>query len=311
MSKAAHKRNAFHYSCWGAKPVRAASNELEKDKFGFTLVGSDGEQHSSPKGYYAAEVTIPTCVPDGDYVMGWVWYGGTGGSIEGNDPQEPVPWGYFGDYWSCSFVRIEGGAALASSCDPVFVNDMGQFSEEGCMSANDEPGICASEPCKVDGTYQKPKSFKNGNRPEPLTPENFGGVIDKSFDSGETLPTPLVSDSSESVPPAPADITPSPVSADEMTVTPSMIITPTAIADTTDSYPEYSSEPEFEGVTIAPSMTPEEPIQQDASKEFVEESGEVLLERSGDEQDRSNSFDFSWYNHLRENMRENLRSQRY
>ncbi|CAN8069705.1 unnamed protein product [Agarophyton chilense] len=173
MDKDVHKRNAFHYSCWGANPVQAARNELDTDRFGFTFIGSDGEQHGEPKGYYTSQIIIPNCIPDGDYVLGWVWYGGTGGSVLGNYPQAPKPWGYFGDYWSCSFVRVQGGTPLAESCHSAFVNDMSQYSDAGCMSANDEPGVCASEPCKITGRYQKPRAFKDGAQPAPLRPEYF------------------------------------------------------------------------------------------------------------------------------------------
>ncbi|PXF39880.1 hypothetical protein BWQ96_10411 [Gracilariopsis chorda] len=184
MEKAVHQHNAFHYSCWGANPVQASSDELEKDRYGFTFVGSDGEQHGAPKGYYTVDVTIPTCIPDGNYVMGWVWFGGTGGTkIERNEPQEPKPWGYFGDYWACSFVRVEGGDPLSASYQPVFQNDMSQYSEEGCMSANNMPGTCASEPCRVDGVYQKPRPFTEGRIPAPLTPDNFGGIKENSLTS--------------------------------------------------------------------------------------------------------------------------------
>lgn len=174
MDKSKHAKNAFYYTCWGANPRRAASNELGKDKYGFSFIGSDAQQHAFPPGYYVMNVKIPTCVPDGKYVLGWVWYGGTGSPIVSEQQQEPKPWGYFGDYWSCSYIEIKGGVPLERECKPVFNNDMTKYSSEGCMSANDAPGKCTYEPCKVTGKYQKPKEFKDGNMPAPLTPAHFG-----------------------------------------------------------------------------------------------------------------------------------------
>lgn len=173
MNKKAHTRNAFHYSCWGAKPVVARPDQLWKDQYGFSIVGNDGEQHQFVPAYYTTTFTIPPVVPDGKYVLGWVWYGGIGGPVLSNKPQKPTTFGYFGDYWSCSFVEVKGGIPLKSKYKPIFKNDMSQFSTEGCMSANDAPGVCTYEPCYVTGTYQKPRPFKNGRNPLLITPSNF------------------------------------------------------------------------------------------------------------------------------------------
>lgn len=175
MDKSEHAKNAFYYTCWGANPAKAKPNELDRDRFGFSMIGSDGEQHDHAKGYYVMDVKIPPVVPDGKYVLGWVWYGGGGGLSEGNFQQEPTGGGYFGDYWSCSFIEIRGGQKLRNSYTPVFHNDMKKFSKEGCMSANNAPGICSYEPCYVTSYYQKPAPFADGTAPEALTPDHFAG----------------------------------------------------------------------------------------------------------------------------------------
>lgn len=189
MDKATHTRNAFHYSCWGANPVQASGAELGKDKYGYSTVGNDGEEHNYPKGYYKTIITIPSVIPDGKYVLGWVWHGGVGGGVKGNSPQEPSPYGYFADYWSCSYVEIRGGAPLQREYTPKFDNDMKQYSNEGCMSANDAPGVCSWEPCEVRGKYQKPRPFKNGS-PKPIKPEMFGGKSPSGNGSGGNRPQP-------------------------------------------------------------------------------------------------------------------------
>lgn len=258
MSKAEHKKNAFYYTCWGANPVAAAAGEMDKDQFGFGLIGSDGEQHDHAKGYYVMDVKIPTVVPDGKYVLGWVWYGGTGGTLQGNFQQEPMPYGYFSDYWSCSFVEIQGGAALTSRHTPVFNNDMSQFSTEGCMSANDAPGVCSYEPCKVTGKYQSPRPFKDGAVPDDLTPENFGGVSPAGEEPAlAATPTPMPEET--------AAATPAPVSEELPAATPMPVAeettAPTPTADGSAetpaespmdmSVPEYSAGPRSGEVTDA------------------------------------------------------------
>lgn len=200
MNKAAHRRNAFHYSCFGARPVRATASDRKLDDFGFSIAGTDGKR--SAPGFYMSTITIPDVVPDGDYVFGWVWYGGTGGNVSNDWPYKREPWwkGYFGDYWSCSFVKVEGGNPMRASYTPVFENDMKMFSDEGCMSANDAPGVCTKEPCIVRGSYQKPRPFKNDNLPDPLTPQHFGGSSvfgrEGTIDPPVAQPPPREGDSS-------------------------------------------------------------------------------------------------------------------
>lgn len=172
MDKEVHESNAFSYSCFGATPVKAAQNERVVDKWGFSLTGNDGKDVAP--GYYVSKITIPTVIPDGKYVLGWVWYGGTGGPVSNEQyTEEPSSKGYFSDYWSCSFVEVRGGVPLQPSYTPVFSNDMQRFSQEGCMSANDAPEVCRHEPCLVDAKYQKPRPFQNGKTPAPLTISNF------------------------------------------------------------------------------------------------------------------------------------------
>jgi hypothetical protein len=77
MDKDAHRKGAFHHSCWGAGVTVATPDEIATDPDGYNMIGTDGEQHSSPPAYYSADAIIPDVVPDGMYVFGWSWYGGT------------------------------------------------------------------------------------------------------------------------------------------------------------------------------------------------------------------------------------------
>lgn len=135
------------------------------------------------------------------------WFAGTSGDIETNSPQVPDPWSHFADYWSCSFITIQGGVPLASSYTPVFINDQAfdmsapgaEGADQGCMAQNDAPGICAVESCDgIKGIYQKPAAFKSGP-PRALTPADFGGDNSAATSSGGAVtvtPTPSASPAS-------------------------------------------------------------------------------------------------------------------
>jgi hypothetical protein len=104
MNKDAHAKGAFHFSCWGAGVTVATQDQITKDDKGYNLVGVDGEQHDLPPAFYSTDATIPDVVPDGDYIFGWSWFGGTGGTISGgpktvrNDDSALAPKeGFFGD----------------------------------------------------------------------------------------------------------------------------------------------------------------------------------------------------------------------
>lgn len=121
-----------------------------------TYIGSEALEHDQPAGYYVVDIVIPPVIPNERSVMGWLWFGGVSGKITTNDPQVPETRSYFSDYWSCSFIKIEGGVPLGHSYTPIFDNEYifdpnaegVEGMADGCMAQNDRPGICVSEPCK-------------------------------------------------------------------------------------------------------------------------------------------------------------------
>lgn len=56
MSVKAHQRFAFHYNCWGSDYHKCTGKAC----------GTDKTHHA-----WSALVTIPTSIPDGNYVLGW------------------------------------------------------------------------------------------------------------------------------------------------------------------------------------------------------------------------------------------------
>lgn len=118
--------------------------------------------------------TIPDLVQNGNYVLGWVWDGGTGGQSETNSRiQTPQTKGFFGDYWAASFVHVQGDLPLNYSSRSVFQNDTSQYYKMGCISTNDAPGTFVFEPCKKEAWFRKPAPFKVWKFLLVFTPQYF------------------------------------------------------------------------------------------------------------------------------------------
>lgn len=147
MDKWAHEFYAFHYSCFEGHQYYCPES----------MRGSD-ETHLA----YKRWVQVPKCVPDGIYVLGWASYG------------------QFGDYYSCSYVRIAGGP-LAKTCDKTrFTPGRTEHGDPGfCRARVDNLGICKKEPCRINGKRPKnaqmiPRQFQWGNTPAIISTSDYG-----------------------------------------------------------------------------------------------------------------------------------------
>ncbi|CDF36341.1 unnamed protein product [Chondrus crispus] len=134
MNRQAHSELAFRYSCF-----ESGSHTCDiEEKQG---CGTDTL-------LYQAKVEIPKCYPDGDYVLSWAWFGGLsmGSSL-------------FGDYYSCSFVQIQGGEKK-DKCEPRFQPGENTRKPDSCYSSVGAVGICEKEPCLGrKGKAIKPSAF--------------------------------------------------------------------------------------------------------------------------------------------------------
>lgn len=146
FSHAAHDKLAFFYTYWDSWIVDCGG--------GFENCGSDEDNEA-----FETTVQIPTCLRDGNYVMGYVWYGGLHYSRET---------GSFADYFHCAHVRVEGGP-LSDVCTANYRNGQTGDSVRGteCQTAVDMPRMC---PRDGDCLNQKsffgiPKPFQNGGAP--------------------------------------------------------------------------------------------------------------------------------------------------
>jgi len=128
------------HGCWASGLHRCARGEN---------CGSD-----RPKTAWERTLTVPTVYPDGDYVLGFVWYGGTKQKV----------WGHI-DYRTCSFVRIRGGAPVGGTHTPYFEAGRGEFVTDGkCFTAAGRIEQCERGMCRGrKGVNTIPDVFKTGS----------------------------------------------------------------------------------------------------------------------------------------------------
>lgn len=146
-SKAAHEKFAFHWSCWSINRFYCSPMDRQRDC-----------QYDRANQAFRDYLRIPANLPNGDYVLGWSWYGGgrPGGSA------------HFGDYFDCSYVRVEGGRGLQPQHQPT-------FSGSGCFATVNKPGVCTNEPCRPARhvLFRRPFEF-DSRTPPPINASAFG-----------------------------------------------------------------------------------------------------------------------------------------
>lgn len=205
---AKHKALSFYYTCWDRGEYDCTKEDL---------------CHTDTKGSgWSGDIKIPDVLPDGEYIIGWLWYGG--GKKEGGKMT-----GQWSDYYSCSHVTIKGGS-MGKSWEVVFnPADSESAPQGGCLTASDEVGPCAKgEPCRSKPLFVGPPAeFKDGKKPNDLTPADFGGEVveePKEVPEPEEVETPASPTSTpsskpptptptlESSPEAPKPVVPAPIS---------------------------------------------------------------------------------------------------
>jgi hypothetical protein len=165
MDFGSHDKFAFRYACWEAGSTPCSPGEY----CGTDLQGIK----------YTADVQIPSVYPDGDYVLGWSWYGGTryynNEEMQKNGiSAQPGHRSEYGDYYSCANIKIQGGAPVESQYTPVFYP--AQAGRDGtCASAVSALGVCPVEPCtpKYPVADMVPEPF-NGKSPSPILSTDLG-----------------------------------------------------------------------------------------------------------------------------------------
>lgn len=146
MSKEWHAKFAFLYGCWDTGMHKCTGDACGTD--------TDHIAFSRP-------ITVPAVYPDGDYVVGHVWYGGL---------EHTRTKGAFPDYFSCSFVRIKGGDAIVEKFQPSFEGWVAsdKHSVRSCLTAADAPRRCQRQECSTKSFYAVARPFRNGAKPDPI-----------------------------------------------------------------------------------------------------------------------------------------------
>lgn len=143
-----HEKTAFDFGCWTQGSFICGKSEV---------CGTDKKGRA-----YRNEMTVPTVVPDGDYLFAMVWYGGL-------DYKRRKA--KFADYTACAYVEIKGGP-LETFHKPIF--QAGSNKPFGvpagtCQSTSSYVLQCGGGPC--DGKMPfigKPREFSNGTNPPNL-----------------------------------------------------------------------------------------------------------------------------------------------
>lgn len=154
MNESVHDALTLYKGCWEQGQYECQSRFCGSDK---------------KKRVFRRFITIPNVAPDGVYILGYLWYGG-------------IHWkrklGQFSDYHSCSFVKIEGGNTLNGSYQPFF--DAGKIESRfesdppgKCLTSADRPLDCKTGCDFTPVFYAIPKTFQEGNIPEPITPSTY------------------------------------------------------------------------------------------------------------------------------------------
>lgn len=168
----AYERLAFYYGCWEQGVHRCGP---------YQMCGADKTRRALQR-----IITVPTYLPDGVYVLGFIWYGG----VEFKGKKSKFP-----DFPSCSFVRIKGGARLDTEIkyEPIF--DAGRRVHNGkqrteCRAYIDRPHVCtmmklSGEKChNVDAKMMVPWPFRNGGTPARI----HATLYDASLKKNESKP---------------------------------------------------------------------------------------------------------------------------
>ncbi len=122
---------------------------------------------------YRNRMTVPRVFPDGDYVFAQAWYGGLHWQRER---------GFFPDYRTCAFVRIEGGE-FWGKYDPKFVAGTSHLGAQTvppgkCVSAASYLGQCKGLGCSRKKPYTGlPWIFEEGRKPPTLFLRDFNRSV--------------------------------------------------------------------------------------------------------------------------------------
>lgn len=154
-----HEKTAFEWGCFTQNRYYCGKK---------SACGTDKEHFA-----YRNSMRVPSVFPDGDYVFAMVWFGG-------------IHWrrnrGFFSDYWTCAFVRIEGGA-LKEAHTPTFnagKNHRANVPKGKCAATSNWVGQCGGYPCKRNPVWaSEPGAFEAGKTPANVYQADISHALGK------------------------------------------------------------------------------------------------------------------------------------
>lgn len=171
-NREAHEKFALSYGCW------------DENEFPCDSSYNCGTANNNRAG--GTTISVPSCLPDGSYVLSYAWAGGT---------KTPTRKGGIPDYHHCSFVEIAGGIPVSGTCMAEFTpSKNGPVSVGGgtCETSARDFGDCKVTGCNGPNLLfrARPAPFENGNRPAGFTAEDISRFQDGSgdLDNQSTLP---------------------------------------------------------------------------------------------------------------------------
>lgn len=148
-----HKKTAFEWGCFTQGRYKCGYN---------SRCGSDKNGYA-----YSSNVRVPEVYPDGVYVFAQAWFGG-------------LHWrrkrAFFSDYYSCAYVRIQGGP-LIRTYKPTFwagKHHRASVPKNTCGSTSADLNDCNGNPCHGKPlVYDVAGAFRNGKRPPNVSSSLF------------------------------------------------------------------------------------------------------------------------------------------
>ena len=159
-----HTKFTIAHTCWSLNGHRCQE--------GIEDCGTD-----SKKEVFELSFNVPTVFPDGDYVVGTVWYGGL---------HYKKKRGAFADFYSCAFIRIQGGEPAGGYHKPFFVAGNGEAVENGkCQTSVDRIGPCDRNTCTDRRSFFAIPAVFNGDGPDPFREEDVQQALQEEENTSQ------------------------------------------------------------------------------------------------------------------------------
>lgn len=152
FSGKAHHKFAIYYGCW----------EQGLHACGRKSCGSDRRKRA-----FSRKIIVPRVIPNGVYIFSYMWYGGM---------SESRRTGRYGDYTSCSYVRIRGGRRTKYYRPFFRAGDTGRFATKPpgkCHTSASRPRVCSRGCRRKKPTVGIPSFFRGGKKLKLLRPGHY------------------------------------------------------------------------------------------------------------------------------------------